>query len=150
MTILISRHFRCLAVLCFFTVTMIQGTAIAEWDQRLAAIEAGSKTYYRFCSICHGVTAKGDGLFRENLVTMPPDLTLLAQANNGDFPWLELYEVIDGNSTHRAHGTSEMPIWGNQFNLRNWASGQSEFADVIVRGRIFELLVYLQSIQQYN
>lgn len=124
------------------------GTSHAGWNQRLATIEAGSKTYYRFCSICHGIAAKGNGSFAENLMTVPPDLTILAQNNNGAYPWLKLYEIIDGHNTTQAHGTTEMPIWGNQFNLNNWASGRSEYADVIVRGRIFELLVYLESIQE--
>lgn len=123
-------------------------TTHAEWDQHIATIEAGSKTFYRFCSICHGFTAKGDGPFKNNLVTTPPDLTILTLNNNGVFPWIKLYAIIDGNNTTNAHGSSEMPIWGNQFDLKNWTSGQSEFSDVIVRGRIFELLVYLQSIQQ--
>ena len=132
----------------FLLSSSLLGTSHAAWDQRLAAIEAGSKTYYRFCSICHGIAAKGNGSFAQNLKTVPPDLTILAQTNDGAYPWLRLYETIDGNNTTQAHGTTEMPIWGNQFNLKNWASGQSEFADAIVRGRIFELLVYLESIQE--
>ncbi len=135
------------ALIIVFTILCGQNS-YAEWDQHLATIEAGSKTYYRFCSICHGFNAKGDGSFKEHLVVQPPDLTTLSLHNNGEFPWLKLYKVIDGNSENLAHGSSEMPVWGNQFNLKNWASGQSQFADVIVRGRIFEILVYLQSIQE--
>ena len=126
---------------------VLQGIALAEWPSRQKAIEAGSHTFYRFCSICHGFNAEGNGPYTESLNTIPPDLTTLSANNNDTFPWLRLYQIIDGTDVSKAHGSSEMPIWGNQFDLNNWANRYNEFADVIVRGRIFELLVYLESIQ---
>ena len=63
------------------------------------------------------------------------------------FPWLRLYEVIDGKDVIDEHGTREMPIWGDMFDISQWPNQYDGFADVIVRGRIFELLIYLESIQ---
>ena len=133
-----------LALLIFFTTSSIQ----AEVDSHEEAISAGAKTYYRFCSVCHGKDAKGNGSFSENLKVTPPDLTTLSSSNNGIFPWIHLFEVIDGKDIARAHGTKEMPIWGDLFDLSNWSSHDIENANTIVRGRIFELLVYLNSVQK--
>ena len=36
--------------------------------------------------------------------------------NNGVFPTNAVYETIDGLKTIPAHGTREMPIWGERFN----------------------------------
>ncbi len=123
-------------------------TTHADNDEISATIEAGSKTFYRFCSICHGPKAKGNGMFSDHLVNVPPDLTKLSKTNNNTFPWMALYKAIDGSSIKPDHGTPEMPIWGNQFDLKTWGQSESDYSDVIVRGRIFEILVYLQSIQE--
>ena len=145
----ISLHTYCSLFLSILLVTSISSQAVdAEWQGHKKTTEAGSHTFYRFCAVCHGFNASGDGPFVENLVSTPPDLTRLTQNNNGRFPWLAIYKIIDGTDIEPAHGTNEMPIWGNQFNLENWSNDNIHFAEVIVRGRIFELLVYLQSIQQ--
>ena len=42
-----------------------------------------------------------------------------------------------------------MPEWNEVFDLRNWDSQDNdEFAEEIVYGRIFVLLMYLNSIQE--
>ena len=134
--------------LLLLTATCIFSLAYAEEDLQNATIQAGSHTFFRFCSICHGSDGKGNGAYTNKLKVPPPDLTVLAKNNRGQFPWLQLYGVIDGTDPVAGHGSGEMPIWGNQFDLNNWSGKCAEFAPVIVRGRIFELLVYLQSIQK--
>lgn len=136
-------------LLCICLAALVpQQIVWAEWDAAEETISSGNRTYDRFCSICHAANAKGNGPFTKNLVVAPPDLTTLSANNDGVFPWMHLYEVIDGDEKMRAHGSSEMPIWGEAFDLRNWGKGYTEYAEVIVRGRIFELLVYLNSIQE--
>ena len=129
-------------------IIILSQTAHAEWTNKNKAIAAGQYTYYRFCSICHGQDAKGGGQFAENLKAAPSDLTQLNAINDGLFPWLHLYEVIDGKDAIDEHGTREMPIWGDMFDISQWPNQYDGFADVIVRGRIFELLIYLESIQE--
>ena len=119
----------------------------ADWEGYKQAIDSGAKTYFRFCSVCHGGDGQGNGSYAINLTTPPPNLTRLAEKNNALFPWKQAYESIDGRSKHLAHGTTEMPVWSQLFDLRSWGQDHTEFADVIVRGRIFELLLYLESIQ---
>lgn len=120
----------------------------AESSSHEEVISQGAKTYYRFCSVCHGEDAKGDGTFSENIKVPPPSLTQLSKNNNGVFPWVDLYAVIDGTDITKAHGTKEMPIWGELFDLNQWSSSNIENANTIVHGRIFELLMYLHSIQE--
>lgn len=124
--------------------------SMAESDVYEETISAGNKTYYRFCSVCHGKNAMGGGPYSENLKISPPDLTKLTTNNNGVFPWIKVYQVIDGKNMSVAHGTSEMPVWGELFDISNWDKKYIEHSDVITRGRIFELLVYLNFIQQEN
>lgn len=124
------------------------GTQASGANAYEEVVSAGAKTYYRFCSVCHGRNAKGEGSYSENLKVTPPKLTALAADNNGTFPWIQLYEVIDGKDIAKAHGSKEMPIWGDMFDLNQWSSSNIGNANTIVRGRIFELLVYLNSIQE--
>ena len=136
------------AIVVFLIALFNVSAVYAESNQITSTIEAGSKTFYRFCSICHGPNAKGNGMFSDHLISTPPDLTNLSKENNNVFPWMKLYSSIDGSNINPQHGTPEMPIWGNQFDLKTWGHAESDFSDVIVRGRIFEILVYLQSIQE--
>ena len=128
---------------------LLSPSTLIAYDEHASeeVISAGAKTYYRFCSICHGKEAKGDGPFSENIKVSPPDLTVLSANNGGIFPWLSLYEIIDGQNVSTAHGTKEMPIWGEMFDLNQWSSSNIENASTIVHGRIFELMMYLKSIQ---
>jgi hypothetical protein len=143
-TTLLKYSINIVFIISLFSLSM----AYADNNKVTETIEAGSKTYYRFCSICHGPNAKGNGLFSDHLVNTPPNLTLLSKTNNNIFPWLKLYSAIEGSNISPEHGTQEMPIWGNQFDLKTWGQADTDFSDVIVRGRIFEILVYLQSIQE--
>ena len=122
-------------------------TTYAQWEGYNLAIESGKNTYFRFCSVCHGKDGGGNGSYAINLTTQPPDLRILSEQNNAQFPWKRVFESIDGRSNQLAHGTTEMPIWSQLFDLRSWGQKNTQFADVIVRGRIFELLLYLESIQ---
>jgi hypothetical protein len=80
------------------------------------------------------------------------DLTTLAKRNNGVFPFARVYETIDGTKTVKAHGTREMPIWGQDYALRaqvlkeQYGSGQYD-ADVFVRARILALTEYVYRLQ---
>ena len=108
--------------------------------------EAGKAEYMVACAGCHGESGKGQGPFSELLNIETPSLTGLAAANDGNFPYLEVFMVIDGRSGVRGHG-GPMPIWGDRFS----SSAQEEFgvfgAEVVTRGRIAVLVDYLASVQ---
>ena len=69
----------------------------------------GRDLYEAYCASCHGVSGRGDGPAAEALVPRPTDLTRTRENLAG------LMRVIDGRRTVRAHGTSEMPVWGDYF-----------------------------------
>lgn len=113
-----------------------------------AVVQKGEKEYIKSCSLCHGDDAKGNGPYSIALVDKPSDLTKLLLENNGIFPFLETYSVIDGRDMMKVHGTRLMPIWGDRYNDQSWSKVSPEYTDTLVRGRIFELLIYLYSIQE--
>ena len=106
-----------------------------------AGIDSGRQRFERNCAICHGLDARGNGPFAELLNVKPPDLTLLSRAQGGDFPFSRIYRRIDGRDLPLAHGTRDMPVWGQHLKREG---GDETF----VRGRLFEIMLYLESLQQ--
>jgi len=43
--------------------------------------------------------------------TAVPDLTELSKKNDGVFPFMRIYEKIDGTRSMTWHGTRQMPVW---------------------------------------
>ena len=111
------------------------------------AQEAGRYEYMVACAGCHGESGKGQGTFAEWLTIDVPDLTGLSAANEGVFPYLDVFMVVDGRTGVRGHG-SAMPIWGDRYS----ATAQDAFgpygAEVVTRGRIAVLVDYIESIQE--
>lgn len=110
------------------------------------AQSVGEAEYMRSCAVCHGVDGRSNTSFSDLLTVAPPDLTTLAQQNDGEFPMLLVIHMIDGRSGLRGHG-SEMPIWGDRYAGEADLAGQYG-AELIVRGRVLELAEYLASIQE--
>ena len=78
-------------------------------------VSAGQQYFVRYCSACHGMTGHGDGPAAAALRTPPADLTRIAQRRGGYFPVAEIAAYIDGRTVIPAHGSREMPIWGERF-----------------------------------
>jgi hypothetical protein len=99
----------------------------------------------RYCSACHGESGTGDGVVSQLMRPKPADLTQLAKQAGGKFPFYEVIRTIDGRETLRAHGNSDMPVWGEVF-----AGEEGESADrqEIARGKAVLITDYLESIQQ--
>jgi hypothetical protein len=76
---------------------------------------SGVRLYQVFCSSCHGLTGRGDGVVEPLLRGGVPDLTQLAKRNGGRFPTERVREAIDGRAAFAAHGSSNMPVWGFEF-----------------------------------
>ena len=72
------------------------------------------------------------------LRTAPADLTQLAKKNGGVFPEGVVENIIDGRKTLRAHGTYDMPVWGNVF---------TELQPSMARERILHIVEYLKGLQ---
>ncbi|MGR8948321.1 MAG: c-type cytochrome [Gammaproteobacteria bacterium] len=111
-----------------------------------AVVNTGRHIYLRNCAICHGAAGKGDGDFSSLLVVAPTDLTTLAKRNEGSFPFEQVFETISGNELLPAHGSRDMPIWGQQFAYEAEKIGVE--ARSLMRARILELIAYLIDLQE--
>lgn len=116
-----------------------------QQDIEKEVAEAGRPAYEQYCAVCHGRTGKGDGPAVNLLTVKPADLTQLSKKNNDMYPFWRVYAIIDGREEVKGHGTSDMPIWGQEFRLQ---AGTSALAQSEVRGRVLELVHYLESIQE--
>lgn len=110
-----------------------------------ATMSAGQQYFQRYCSACHGLSGRGDGPAAPALRPPPADLTRIAQRRGGHFPVAELAAYIDGRTVMPAHGSREMPIWGERFGKMG---GGGSVGEEVVRGNLLVLIEYLQSIQR--
>lgn len=111
-----------------------------------AVVNTGHHVYMRHCAVCHGRDGEGRGAYATMLVVAPTDLTTLARRNDGLLPLERIEAAISGNELMPAHGTREMPIWGQRFSEEAENLGINNRA--LVRARILELITYLQHIQK--
>ncbi len=140
------------AVVFVFCASAWTGQALGEED----IIGAGE--YRVSCLSCHGVGGKGDGPMAEFLTLKPTDLTQLSNNNGGQypdlkagrFPFSRVFQIIDGRTVVSGHGDRAMPVWGSRYLAEESGKygpylGANEH---MVRGRILELVYYIQAIQQ--
>lgn len=116
--------------------------ALADED---ATITAGKARFMENCASCHGEDAKGHGERSAKIADVPSNLTVLSKNNGGEFPFKMVYDTIDGRQHIGAHGSRDMPVWGAEYRLGVPTAGG--MAESVVRGKILELIVYLESIQ---
>lgn len=102
---------------------------------------SGSIMYVNLCAACHGETGLGDGPAGVALKNMPTDLTMLTRANNGNFPSSRVREILDRDPGTAAHGTAQMPVWGDVFRR----TGENPS---LVMLRIANLVSYVKSLQR--
>ncbi len=131
----------------FVGAALIFASALAS-----AAEDVGKREYDNNCAVCHGATGKGDGPYAGIIDTRIPDITTLQKANNGVFPFNRIYELIDGRAEVKAHGTRDMPIWGNEYNdkaVQYYSDFYRQYnPEGFVRGRILALINYIYNLQQ--
>ena len=101
----------------------------------------GKEMFETHCATCHGRDGKGGGPAVAALKTPPPDLTTLAQRSNGKFPELKVYQTIHGDVEMPAHGSQDMPVWGNVFQSMGRDNGAQ------VQMRVSNLTNYIRSLQ---
>jgi mono/diheme cytochrome c family protein len=104
----------------------------------------GKFLYEIYCSNCHGEKGGGDGPTAEVLTVKPPDLTQISKRHGGKFPGDEIRRIIDGRDVERAHGRSQMPLWGLAFQQLETDTVQEDE----VRTKIDQLVAYLKTIQK--
>jgi mono/diheme cytochrome c family protein len=121
----------------------LAGLAAAAGTTDIEAVGRGRVTYNRYCRNCHGPQGHGDGPVAELLTVRTADLTQIEAKNGGTFPVEKVAEAIDGRREVAAHGSREMPLWGDALQ-RPEQGGDQEAA---VQEKIRQLVEYLRSIQ---
>lgn len=129
------------AVLVFSCWSATTGAQSPQAPRVLIDSLAGRDSFELYCAACHGSDGRGGGPVAAELRTRPSDLTLLARRNNGAFPSDAVREFIVGTTRPlRAHGTTEMPVWGPMFRVFE--------SDARVNERIANLVTYIERLQQ--
>jgi hypothetical protein len=86
--------------------------------------------------------ATGTGELATKLVKRPKDLTTIAKANDGEFPFWRVFDIISGDTPVPGHETTQMPLYSQRMRSQE-SSGQFPPAHV----RVLEVTHYLESIQ---
>jgi mono/diheme cytochrome c family protein len=125
--------------------------AVAAQDQPTPVIKSvpakntsavsGAEMFKSYCAACHGTDAKGNGPAAAALKVPPTDLTLLSKNNGGKFPDMKVVSAIRGDTVLPAHGTKEMPVWGQVF----WSLSHGHEGEV--QQRTANLTKYIEGLQ---
>ncbi len=106
-------------------------------------VAEGHRYFIQYCASCHGQDGLGDGPVAKSLSRQPANLRKLGDQYGMPLPAHQIAELIDGRDTIRAHGTRDMPVWGE----RLYEVGQGEKGETGVGQVIAKIIVYLNTIQ---
>jgi mono/diheme cytochrome c family protein len=126
---------------------MVAMATLAGLASAQTQIDLGKREFEAKCAVCHGLDARGNGPYADQLKNRMPDLTTLAKRNGGVFPVSKTFETIEGAG--KGHGPRDMPVWGLDYT----AKAAETLPDmpynqaVYVRTRIMALLEYLNQLQ---
>ncbi len=102
---------------------------------------SGVEMYRAYCAVCHGLDGKGNGPAAPALKQGPSDLTLLAKKSGGEFPAFPVANIIQGDADITAHGSQDMPMWGDVFR-------SLKRDEAMVKLRVRNLTRYIESLQE--
>lgn len=110
-----------------------------------AALASAADDYRTACAPCHGADGRGAGPVAASLKRPPADLTLLAAAHGGTFPFADTVALISGERAIDAHGTRAMPVWSIRLGGGDAASAVASIAE---QRRIDMLARYVATLQR--
>ena len=90
----------------------------------------GAELFATHCAACHGSGAEGDGPTAAVITIAVPNLRTLSMRNGGVFPADAVAAYIDGREERAAHGSREMPLWGDLLQVEN-AGGEPRIATLV-------------------
>ena len=131
--------------LAFVAVAVFAGAqetqkVIKHVPMKHTSAASGQEMYTTYCAVCHGKDAKGTGPAADALKKAPADLTQITRrAGATSFPEVHVMRIIKGDDLVGAHGSRDMPIWGELFKSMRG----KETAEL----RVNALMRYLESIQ---
>jgi len=107
---------------------------------RPAQTVSGKELFREYCAVCHGTDGKGNGPAAKALKVPPADLTQIAARNGGKYPEVKVQHAINGEAAPAAHGSKDMPMWGNVFEHM---SSNPDLGTI----RVYNLVKYIEAIQ---
>lgn len=134
------RHF--LIIVALFLVILL----VFVFAPRGAAAE-GRAAYLDHCAVCHGVDAEGDGPMASVLSVPPPDLTVLAAQNDGDFPIGVVLRHVDGREEVLAHG-DPMPLFGMLLDGPSAAVLAADGSEIVTSEALAAIATWLREVQK--
>ncbi len=119
-------------------------------QEDLGTSHIGEAAFLKSCAACHGADGKGAGSIIDILKQKPADLTTISKRNGGKYPLQEVYAWIRDPERIRAHGSQDMPIWGEKFSREIIESYGPYYTGPAcsAQARILELVFYIGTIQQ--
>ena len=102
---------------------------------------SGKEMYTAYCAVCHGTDGKGGGPAASALKMPPTDLTQLSKNNGDKYPALKVTSTIRGTADLPAHGSKDMPVWGELF----WSMSRGHEGQV--QQRVANLTHYIETLQ---
>ena len=130
--------------LCLAAFGESQQRQIKHVSMKATSPASGQEMYTAYCAVCHGKDGKGNGPAAEALKVPPPDLTILARKNDNSYPYGRVRSAIVGDARSPAHGSKDMPVWGELF----WCMSQGHSSEVQLR--ISNLNKHIESMQRNN
>jgi mono/diheme cytochrome c family protein len=119
------------------------GAAAQEAAPDESVLGEGKSDFAWHCSSCHGEDGKGDGPMAKMLVKPPADLTAIAKANGGSFPFWRVYRIIAGKTSVPGHEPFQMPDFWKRFS-----GDENEWGFLPPHVRVLELTHYIDSLQE--
>lgn len=138
-------------ILWTLVITVLSGIVALAQDKPQATIKnvpvketsptSGKDMYKAYCAVCHGSDGKGGGPAASAMKVPPTDLTTLSKNNGGKYPSLKVVGSINGETNLPAHGSRDMPVWGQLF----WTMSNGHQAEV--QQRAVNLTKYIETLQ---
>jgi mono/diheme cytochrome c family protein len=109
-------------------------------------VDVGKYLYESHCAICHG--SSGTDSDRGPYWSKPvPSLATLSNRNGGVFPFMRVYETIDGRNEVQTHGPRDMPVWGKEFTAQSLDLNPYYNPEGFARAKILALTEYVYRLQ---
>jgi mono/diheme cytochrome c family protein len=144
-----TKYFSILLVVAFsaamFCIAQKPAPQIKQVPIQQTSAVSGQQMYTTYCAACHGADARGHGPAASALKIPPSDLTLLTFMNGGTFPANHVSSTLRLGTRNAAHGSVEMPIWGDL--LTSLQPGARD-STLLMHERIFNLTEYLKTVQR--
>jgi mono/diheme cytochrome c family protein len=129
----------------FAGVAQQSNTKLKEVPIKPTSPVSGQQMYTTYCASCHGADGKGNGPAAPALKIPATDLTTLSQKNGGKFPSAHVATVLRFGVENVAHGTAQMPVWGD---LMQTLGPPSQAGSSVMHQRISNLTDYIKQMQK--